>query len=149
MTETNATPPVDGFPPGRYGRRREPGRGTRWARVAMLAALLLAVVAVGTVSAVVFTRQYGPGRDYHPTVERFYDVTDSQVVVEFTVRVPAAQTAVCAVRARAGHGGEVGREEIRVTPDPEAARTRVVHRLATTQRPVTGEVQRCWRAPAR
>lgn len=152
MTETYATPggenPPGGFPPGRYGRRRQPGRAPRWARLAMLAALVASVTAVGITSAVVFARQYGPGRDYHPTVERFYDVTDSQVVVEFTVRVPAGQTAVCAVRARAEHGGEVGRAEIRVPADPEADRTRVVHRLPTTERPVTGEVQRCWRAPA-
>jgi hypothetical protein len=114
----------------------------------MLAALVAGVVAVGTISAQQFAQQYGPGRPYHPTVERFYEITDRQVVVEFTVAVPAGETAICAVRARAEHGGEVGREEIRVAPEPGADRTRVVHRLATTERPVTGEVQRCWQATA-
>jgi hypothetical protein len=113
----------------------------------MLAALVAAVVLVGTASAVEFARQYGPGRPYHPTVERFYDLTDRQVVVEFTVTVPAGETAFCAVRARAADGREVGREEIRVTPPAGLTRPRVVHRLETTERPVTGEVQRCWRAP--
>ena len=144
MTETNATPAPGGFPPGRYGRRRAPRRGPRWVRLAMLVALVTAVAAVGTISAREFATQYGPGRAYHPTVERFYDITDRQVVVEFTVRVPAGETAVCAVRARAGHGAEVGRQEVRVVPEPGADRTRVVHRLTTSERPVTGEVQRCW-----
>jgi hypothetical protein len=147
VTETNATPGAQ-FPPGRYGRRRAPRRGPRWIRVAILTALVAAVVLVGTASALVFARQYGPGRPYHPTVERFYDVTDRQVVVEFTVTVPAGETAICAVRARAEHGGEVGREEVRVSPGPGVTRPRVVHRLATAERPVTGEVQRCWPEPA-
>jgi hypothetical protein len=110
----------------------------------MLAALVVAMVAVGTISAREFADRYGAGRPYHPTVERFYDITDRQVVVEFTVRVPAGETAVCAVRARAGHGREVGREEVRVVPRPGVSHPRVVHRLATSERPVTGEVQRCW-----
>jgi hypothetical protein len=112
----------------------------------MLAALVAGVVAVGTISAQQFARQYGPGRPYHPTVERFYEITDRQVVVEFTVAVPAGETAICAVRARAAHGGEVGRDEIRVDPPPGVTRPLVVHRLATTERPITGEVQRCWQA---
>jgi hypothetical protein len=48
------------------------------------------------------------------------------------------------VRARAADGSEVGREEIPVDPPAGVTRPRVVHRLATTERPVTGEVQRCW-----
>lgn len=146
MTETNATPPAPGFPPGRYGRRREPRHRPRWVRLATLAALLAAVVLAGTVAAAVLARQYGPGRPYQPTVERYYNITDSQVVVEFTVAVPAGETAICAVRARGEHGREVGREEVRVTPPPGVGRPRVVHRLATTERPATGEVQRCWPA---
>jgi hypothetical protein len=112
-----------------------------------VAALLAAVVLAGVAMAYQLTRQYGPGRPYDVTVERFYDVTDHQVVVEFTVVVPPGESAVCAVRARAAHGGEVGREEVLVDPPPGVDRPRVTHRLATSERPVTGEVQRCWRAP--
>jgi hypothetical protein len=108
--------------------------------------MALVVVLVGTGIAYLLGQQYGVGRPYSATVERFYDVTDDQVVVEFTVVVPAGEVAVCAVRARAEHGGEVGREEIRVDPADGVTRPLVVHRLATTERPVTGEVQRCWRA---
>jgi hypothetical protein len=108
--------------------------------------MVLAVVLAGTGMAYLLAQQYGAGRPYSATVERYYDVTDDQVVVEFTVVVPDGEVAVCAVRARAEHGGEVGREEIRVDPPDGVTRPLVVHRLATTERPVTGEVQRCWQA---
>jgi hypothetical protein len=104
------------------------------------------VVLVGVAVATSLSQRYGAGRPYDVRVERFYEITDAQVVVEFTVVVPAGEVAVCAVRARAGHGGEVGRDEVRVEPAPGVTRPRVVHRLPTTERPVTGEVQRCWHA---
>jgi hypothetical protein len=140
LDETNATPV---FPPGRYGRRREERPTRRWVPVA----LGMLVVAAGVVAAVLLTQQYGAGRPYDANVERFYDITEEQVVVEFTVVVPEGETAVCAVRARGRDGAEVGREEVRVTPQPGQTRPRVVHRLRTEAAPVTGEVQRCWQAP--
>jgi hypothetical protein len=143
VTETNATVPT--FPPGRYGRRRDPRRRSRhrW----LPAALIVAVIVAGTAMAYQLNRQYGAARPYHPTVERFYDITGEQVVVEFTVRVPDGEAAICAVGARAADGREVGRAEILVDPRPGVTRPRVTHRLATTATPVTGEVQRCWQAP--
>jgi Domain of unknown function (DUF4307) len=139
VTETYATPV---FPAGRYGRRRNPRPGRRLLR----AALFGLVIAVGVVVALQLTRQYGAGRPYDPAVQRFYDVTDRQVVVEFTVRIPEGEAGICVVRARGADGAEVGREEVRVDPPPGIVRPTLVHRLATTARPVTGEVQRCWRA---
>ncbi|QSB13951.1 DUF4307 domain-containing protein [Natronosporangium hydrolyticum] len=155
MSETKATiiPPSGSgtagpaFPPGRYGRRRDPRRlGSRRTRLVVAAAATTAVILAGTVVAVTFGEQYGPGRPYEATVERFYDVTDEQVVVEFSVVVPPGETAVCAVRARSRDGAEVGRDEVRI-PAGDEARPQVVHRLATSDRPVTGEVQRCWPEP--
>src|SRR5690606_41706772 len=61
-----------------------------------------------------------------------------------TVVVPEGETAVCAVRARNAAGVEVGREEVRVDPPLGQRRPRVTRTLATTERPATGEVQRCW-----
>jgi hypothetical protein len=114
----------------------------------VLGCLVAAVLAAATFAGLELAQRYAPGRDYDPRVERFYDLTDRQVVVEFTIPVPPGRTAVCAVRARDAGGGEVGREEVRVTPEPGQRLARVVHRLATTARPVTAEVQRCWPAPA-
>lgn len=138
-TETNTTPT---YPPGRYGRRRERRRGPRW--VPLL--LGTVVTAMGVAAAVLLTQQYGAGRPYDADLQRFYDVTDEQVVVEFTVVVPDGEAATCVVRARARDGSEVGREEVRVAPPAGVTRPVVVHRLATRARPVTGEVQRCWRS---
>lgn len=142
MSETNATI----FPPGRYGRRRAPGKLRRRTRTLLTTTAVLLVGAVGTIAAWHLGERYGPGRPYDATVERFYDVTDEQVIVEFRVHVPAGETATCAVRARAQHGGEVGREEVRVDPPADETTPRVVHTLATDERPITGEVQRCWPA---
>jgi hypothetical protein len=137
LTETSVT-----FPPGRYGRRRQPRRQRPW----VTAVALVMVAVVGTLIAVSLYQRYGDGRPYDATVTRFYDVTDSQVVVEFTVVVPEGETAICAVRARNSAGAEIGREEVRVVPPPGETHPLVEHRLPTSDRPVTGEVQRCWRA---
>ena len=110
-------------------------------------ALGAVVVIVGVLVAGRLAGLYGPGRPYDADVIRFYDITAEQVVVEFTVVVPEGETAVCAVRARARDGSEVGREEVRVEPAAGVTRPHVVHTLATTDEPVTGEVQRCWPAP--
>jgi hypothetical protein len=141
MPETNV--PI--FPPGRYGRRRAPIRHRRL-RALMLAILVTGVVVVTSFMAYGLGQQYGPGRPYDASVLRFYDITDEQVVVEFRVILPEGESAICAVRARAFDGSEVGREEVRVDPADGQTRPTVVHRLATNERPVTGEVQRCWRA---
>lgn len=139
LTETNSTLH---FPPGRYGRRRERRPTPRWVPIALGAA----VVAAGVVVAVLLTQQYGAGRPYDAELIRFYDIADDQVVVEFTVQVPEGETAVCAVRALDRDYAEVGREELRVDPPAGEARPLVVHQLSTASRPVSGQVQRCWRA---
>jgi hypothetical protein len=136
VTETNATTPpgTPVFPPGRYGRRREPGRQGRL--VVALAAL--AVVAVAVALAVRLYRQYGDPA-YDPQLLRYSGITDSQIVVTFRVNTPPGKRATCVVRARSGDGAVVGRADVAVPADqPE-----VTYRLATTARPVTGEVIRC------
>ncbi len=139
MTEPNpSTPNAEPvFPPGRYGRRREPRRHRRW----VPAAAALAVVVAGVAVAVLLHQRYGEG-PYDAEVVRYTEVTDSQVVVEFRVNLPAGKAALCTLRARNRAGLEVGRAQVRVPPsnDPHPL---VTHRLATSGRPVTGEVQGC------
>jgi uncharacterized protein DUF4307 len=140
VTETPATTPLVRpiFPPGRYGRRREPGRTPRWVTVAIAATLAV----LAAVAGVNLYKAYGE-RDYSASVTAFADITDTQVVVTFTIRLPAEGTAKCVVRARDETGVEAGREEITVKAGPDPARTMVSHRLVTRTRPVTGEVQGC------
>lgn len=144
VTQTNATTSDPGpvFPPGRYGHRRAPRRHPRrWLPALLAAATALAGLAV----AVRLYQQYGAG-PYDAQVVRFTDVTDRQVVVQFQVNLPAGAGATCVVRARDRSGVEVGRQQVRVAAGPDR-RPLVSHRLATTARPVTGEVAGC--GPAR
>jgi Domain of unknown function (DUF4307) len=139
VTETNATTPTGApvFPPGRYGRRRAPRRRRRW----VVAALTVAAVVVGLVVALRLHQQYGTG-PYDAELVRYSDVTDTQVVVQFRVHLPAGEAATCTVRARNRAGLEVGRATVRV-PAGRDRRPLVTHRLATRERPVTGEIQGC------
>lgn len=140
MTETHATlpPGAPAFPPGRYGRRREPGRR----RPLLVALLVVALVAVMTLVSVRLYRQYGDP-NYDAEVITYTGITDSQVLVDFRVTVPKGGSAVCLLRARDRDGAEVGREEVTVTARPEQRQVTAQHRLATTARPFVGEVLRC------
>ena len=132
MSETHAT---SLYPPGRYGRRREPRPRRRW--VVVLAAGLVIVAAL-TISVRLF-RQYGQP-EYDPKVQRYYDVADNGISVEFVVRKPADKVATCIVRARGETGEEVGAADVDA---PLGSEVLVKYRLATTKRPVVVEVPRC------
>ena len=75
------------------------------------------------------TRLRRPGRS------RYTDITDTQVLVDFRVTVPAGGSAVCVLRARARDGAEVGREEVTVTA---AARRAARRRRGTGWPPPRG-----------
>ncbi|MFG3419471.1 DUF4307 domain-containing protein [Micromonospora sp. NPDC047730] len=144
MTETHATlpPGAPAFPPGRYGRRREPGR-----RRPLLAALLvIALVAVLSLVTVRLYRQYGDP-NYDAQVITYTGITDSQVLVDFRVTVPEGGSAVCLLRARDRAGAEVAKEKVTVTARPGQRQVTTQHRLVTSARPFIGEVVRC-RPPA-
>ena len=106
----------------------------------VIAAVMMA--AAGTLMGYNLYQAYGVG-DYHASVTSFADVTDNQVVVTFLVRIPEGGTALCVVRARDVTGAEVGRAELVVRPGPDPEQTVASHRLITSSRPVTGEVQGC------
>lgn len=139
MSETHATttPGAPVFPPGRYGRRRAPHRRRPW----VVALLLVVVLAAGVALAARLYRQYGPA--YDAQVTAYTEITDTQVVIEFRVSVPAGGEAICVLRARSRDGAEVGKAEVLVSAAPGETRPITAYRLVTTARPVTGEVVRC------
>jgi hypothetical protein len=134
QTHARTTPAPPVFPPGRYGRRREPARRRRGA----MALALLAVLAVSAALAVRLYQRYGDPA-YRADVVAYTEITDSQVLVRFRVHLPAGREAVCAVRARDRAGTVVGRADV---PVP-AGRGEVTYRLSTTARPFVAEVVRC------
>ncbi|QLQ39348.1 DUF4307 domain-containing protein [Micromonospora robiginosa] len=140
MSETHTTvtpgPPV--FPPGRYGRRREPGR-----RRPLLLALVVAVVLVllGLGAAKLYS-QYGDP-EYQGEMISYTGITDSRVVVDFRVTVPPGGSAVCLLRARSHDGAEVGHVEATVTAAPGQRHVRTTREVPTSARPFIGEVLRC------
>lgn len=129
------------FPAGRYGRRRDPARQRRRRWVAWLAGAL--VVAAGLAIAVKLYDQYA-----HPVYEvmnlNVTDLRDDAVTVSFDVRVPAGEGASCTVEGHTRDGRQVGSEVIDVPPGGAGdTLVHVTHTLATTARPMTGEVPGC------
>lgn len=136
MTDTRAGPV---FPPGRYGRRREPRR--RPGLVPLLLACL--GVVIGLLLAVALYQRYGTP-DRRPEVVAIEEFADDHVTFRFRVYQPPGEPSTCRVRARARSGSEVGAADVSVpAPDPGADSVTIRYRLATTERPVSAEVIRC------
>jgi hypothetical protein len=121
------------FPPGRYGRRREPTR-RRW----VLPVVLSATVAVMALLAVKLYTQYGTPQ-YSPTVLSLTNVTKTSVTVEFRVQKPSA-AAVCMVNAEAKDGSVLGTSDVAV---PVGTDVTVTYTITTTDRPFIAEVPAC------
>lgn len=140
VTETQATTaePAPLFPPGRYGRRRESRRPSRWLVAVLVAATLAATLAI----AVRMYQQYGGAR-HEADVTGITEVSDTGATVEFTVTLPPGGSAVCTVRALANSGEEIGHDRVEVRAEAGQSRVTVVHRLATTARPRLVEVPGC------
>lgn len=140
MSETHATvaagAPV--YPPGRYGRRREPGR-RRPLMLALTVTVLLAVLGLGAAK---LYYQYGDP-EYQGEMISYSDITDSRVTVDFRVTVPPGGSATCLLRARSHDGAQVGTVETTVTAEPGQRHIRTRQEVPTSARPFIGEVLRC------
>ncbi|MEU4159343.1 DUF4307 domain-containing protein [Actinoplanes sp. NPDC026670] len=135
MSETHATAPV--FPPGRYGRRREGGR-RRLAPV--LAVAIFAVVISGITYA--YYDKFGQ-TDYTADIIGWSIPSDTEMVVEFRVRVPAGGAAMCMVRARDYDGYEVGRQAVTVRAADGGGAVEVSQAVTTESKASVGDVMGC------
>jgi len=138
---TPAAPPTPTFPPGRYGRRRDPARQRRrrWLTFVLAGLVIVAGVAI----AVKLYRQYTVA-PYQVTIIGVRDLSDHAVTVTFDVTTPPGGSASCTVLAHTRDGEEVGRALVSVPAGPPGQTvSRVTYTLATTKRPVTGEVPGC------
>jgi hypothetical protein len=126
------------FPPGRYGRRREPQRRRPW----LVAALALVTLVVGSLVAVRLYKNYGDPA-YDAQVVTFRDISDDGLTLVFRVSIPEGEQASCALRARAKDGAEVGKQSVLVRDRPGDGTTSVTQRVVTSAKPFVGEVLRC------
>ncbi len=136
MTQTTAPT----FPPGRYGRRREPRRRRRY-RLGLLA---LVPVLVGALAlAWVLYQRYGYPA-VQTTVESYTGITDTGVTIHFIVSKPGGQPATCRIKARDSSGAEIGYAQV---PVPAGARVPVVFTLPTRGRAIAVDVLGCVTTP--
>ncbi|GLW31463.1 DUF4307 domain-containing protein [Actinoplanes regularis] len=136
VSETRATAPA--FPPGRYGRRREPRRGRPIALTVTAGVFLLAALAVTWA----YYQKFGQ-TDYRPEIIGWSEPTDAEMVIKFEVRVPAGATASCRLRARDYQGYEVGTRTITVPAKPGGGEIVVTESVPTTARGSVGDVMSC------
>jgi Domain of unknown function (DUF4307) len=130
---TYPTPPV--FPPGRYGRRREPNTRRQW----LTAVAVILVVAAGAAVAVKLYRQYG-GPQFTATVTGLTRDSDTLVTVRFQVHNPGRGAAVCTVNALTYDGSVLGSGQ---APVPAGTDVTVSYRLSTKSRPDLVDVPSC------
>ncbi|WP_229072029.1 DUF4307 domain-containing protein [Actinoplanes sp. DH11] len=135
MSETHATTPV--FPPGRYGRRRE-GRHSRW--LPILATVLSGLVILGLTMQLY--NKFGEG-DYDPQIIGWSEPSDTEMVIQFRVLVPAGENATCMLRARDYDGFEVGRQLVTVQGKPGGGSVEVSEPVTTKSRASVGDVMGC------
>ncbi len=135
MSETHATTPV--FPPGRYGRRREGGRRRL---LPIVATVIFGVGITGLTYA--YYDKYGQ-TDYTADIIGWTIPSDTEMVVEFRVRVPAEGAAMCMVRARDYDGYEVGRQSVTVRAPEGGGAVEVSQPVKTESKASVGDVMGC------
>jgi hypothetical protein len=135
VNETRATTPA--FPPGRYGRRRDGKRH----RIAPIVIGLIVIVASVALTVRLY-RQYGD-TNYDSQIVGWTGVTEEQIIINFTVRVPAGGSASCLLRARSYDGVEVGRRMVTVTAQGDDTTIEAGEPVQTSARASVGDVIDC------
>ncbi|MEV4705702.1 DUF4307 domain-containing protein [Actinoplanes sp. NPDC049316] len=135
MSETRATTPV--FPPGRYGRRRDGRR-----RPAAVIVFGVIVAALAVLLSVRLYQQYGDPT-YDAQIVRWTGATETQITIDFTVRVPRGGAATCTLRARDYNGAEVGTRTVTVRAAGDKSTIEASEVVPTTAKAFVGEVLRC------
>jgi hypothetical protein len=123
------------FPPGRYGRRREPRRARRWLPYALVSPVLIVAVFL----AAHLYGQYG-NAPYQGSVQSTSQVSSSSVTVTLAVHKSGGGTAICGVQAQDRSGAEVGYADV---PVPAGTDVTVTYQLKTTSAAFAVEVTTC------
>jgi Domain of unknown function (DUF4307) len=125
------------FPPGRYGHRRE-GRPRR----VVPAIIMAAVIAVSVLVTIKLYQEYGQ-TDYQSQIVGWDPPTDSQILIHFTVTVPAGAPAKCSLQARDYGGNDLGDRDVVVRPVGRATTIDAREAVPTKARATAGYVLGC------
>jgi Domain of unknown function (DUF4307) len=141
VASTTSTAGTPVYPPGRYGRRRDPVRLRRRRLVTIGLAVLVGLA--GAAVAVKLFNQYERA-PYQVSEVATTAVTDTSVTVSFDLTVPAGSGASCTAVAQTRTGAVVGSVEVPV-PAPAAGQTtaHVTYTIPTTQRAFAATVPGC------
>ncbi len=123
------------FPPGRYGRRREPRRRRPWVNWTVG---VLVVAIMGLITLKLYD-QYGRD-EFSPTVLQYTNVTDTSITVKFQVDKSSGRAAVCTLDAYAVDGSIIGTAQV---PVPTGTEVTVTYTLPTTGKARTADVATC------
>jgi hypothetical protein len=123
------------FPPGRYGRRREPSKRRRW----LVPVGILVGLAIMSLIAIKLYFEYG-NDDISANVISSTNATDSSITVKFSVAKSDGHPATCTVQAFTYQNAEVGDA---LVPVPAGTNVIVTYTLATSARAYIGEVPNC------
>jgi hypothetical protein len=134
-TTTAGTTPV--FPPGRYGHRRG-GRRRPFVPLIILAVVIAASLAV----TVKLYQQFGQTA-YQSQIVGWDPPTDSQILIHFTVTVPAGAPAKCALEARDYGGNVLGNRDVVVRPAGDGTSIDAKEAVTTTAKASAGYVLGC------
>jgi hypothetical protein len=123
------------FPPGRYGRRREPATRRRWI---MPVALTAVILLCGTLAFKLY-QQYGRPR-FTPTVVNISGVTATSVTVRLVVRKPGGEAAICTLDALADDQSIIGTAEV---PVPAGTSVTLTYTVSTTGKARWADIPSC------
>jgi hypothetical protein len=140
VSETRATTTADQapvFPPGRYGHRRE-GRPRRTVPFIIMALVIVASLAL----TIKLYEEYGQ-TDYQSQIVGWDPPTDTQILIHFTVTVPAGKAAKCALEARDYGGNDLGDRDVVVRPVGDATTVDAREAVTTTAKASAGYVLGC------
>jgi hypothetical protein len=136
VSETRATTTAV-FPPGRYGHRRE-GR-----RRPVVPLIILAVVIAASLAVTVKLYQQFGQTDYQAQIVGWDPPTDSQILIHFTVTVPAGAPAKCRLEARDYGGNDLGDRDVVVHPVGDATSIDAKEAVPTKAKASAGYVLGC------
>jgi hypothetical protein len=134
---TTAAEPAPIFPPGRYGHRRE-GR-----RRPIVPLIVLAVVIAASLAVTVKLYQQFGRTTYQAQIVGWDPPTDHQILIHFTVTVPAGAPAKCALQARDYGGNDLGDRDVVVRPAGHATSIDAREAVPTTAKASAGYVLGC------